>query len=183
MAKNYHVTVKRDWTKGTQWGITDMGTDIITLNKKPFGTKKEAEDFRKVYNKKSQEYMQRKYGDGFYHGLAVVECEVHEPGEALVKWKDCGEVFNDELWQKLSKLPDGVDEKHVLLKVRTFERKNEFSKRQRVMLLSSFRNDSSKSGVTGTVDGHMYYEWFDCLLVDVYAEIIETESGQPEEKK
>lgn len=174
MGKAYHVTVKRNWTKGSpQQGLTDMGTDIITLSKIPFTTKKAAENFRAQFNRKTQEEMQKKYGDGFYHGLAVVECESHDPGEALVKWKDCGKNFTGELWFELAELGEGRDEKHVLLKVTNIDDEGNFSGKERIVLLSSFRTSGAKRGFTGVVDGHMYHDWFDILHVVSYAEIVQ----------
>ena len=93
MAKQYTVTVKRDVFTGNQWN-PDVTTRTVNLTKKPLTSRKEAEDLREVYHKMSQEQMVKKFGEGHYHGLAVVEHDVHVPGEALVKWKKCDKMFS-----------------------------------------------------------------------------------------
>ena len=175
MAKQYTVTVKRDVFTGNQWN-PDVTTRTVNLTKKPLTSRKEAEDLREVYHKMSQEQMVKKFGEGHYHGLAVVEHDVHVPGEALVKWKKCDKMFTKELFDKFAdKMPIDCKEMNFLVRVQ-FEKDGVVSGKANTQMLSLFR--VANGAVTGTLKHAMYYDWIDCLRIIAYAKIEELPDGE-----
>lgn len=175
MAKYYTVVVRKDVCEGNQWNPEPV-TYIIPIHEGYLHSYKEAENLRATFNKMSQERMQKKFGDGFYHGLEIREHIIHEPGEAFIKWKKCGEMFTKELFDKFADMmPLETKEMHVLLRTQ-FEKREEKTGKPGTYLLSLFRTGNGY--ITGTLKHTMYYDWIGCLRVLAYAVVEEVPGSE-----
>ena len=163
MAKRYTVIVRRRVSMGDQHN-QDERTYIVTLTKQMLRTRKEAENLREVYHKMSQEVMVNKFGEGFYHGLEIVEHDVHVPGEALLKWQQCKEMFTERFLERMCKVLEGKSG-HILL---TVQRTGE---EPFVTLLSLVIQPDGK--YTGAIGDFSYLDCLGQLMVHGFAKVME----------
>lgn len=158
-------------------GYQTPRTSIVTLvgKKRMCRSREEAEKQRQVYHDMTQNSLRRKYGDGFYHGLEIVEHDIHEPGEARIKWKKADELYTTDFFHRLCKVFETTGNDTFLLKVQR-ERNGEKQGKERLMTLNIGK--TADDGYTGSLNDSMHFDYIDRLRVYGWAAIME----EPEEK-
>lgn len=172
MAKKYSIVVRKDTVEGNQWNPIPCSRIIKLEGKKMYNSREEAEERRKEFNNMSQEALRKKHGDGFYHGLEIVEHDFHEPGEARIKWKEVDELYSMDLFRQLCRVFDKTGCKDFLVKGHR-EHNGKPQGNERMMILSIGR--TADNGYSGSLNDSMHFDWIDRFRVHGWAMLMEEE--------
>lgn len=173
MAKKYSIVVRKDTVEGNQWNPIPCSRIIKLEGKKMYNSREEAEERRKEFNSMSQDAMQKKHGDGFYHGLEIVEHDIHEPGEARIKWHEVDEMYTMDFFRRMCKHAEKSACNTILLKTQK-ERDGVKQGDVRMMLLNIGRTNDDC--FTGTLNDSMHFDWIDRLRIYGWAILMEEET-------
>lgn len=181
MAKIYTVIVRKDTVEGNQWNPIPC-TRIITLvgKKRMCRSREEAEKQRQVYHDMTQDVLRKKYGDGFYHGLEIVEHDIHEPGEARIKWEKTDELYTMDFFHRLCEVFEKTGCDTFLLKTQ-MESDGEKQGKVKFMVLNIGRTADDK--LSGSLNGRMHFDYIDGLRVYGWAAMMEETEEAMEIKK
>lgn len=173
MAKIYTVIVRKDTVEGNQWNPMPCTRTITLVGKKRMcRSREEAEKQRQVYHNMSQDALRKKYGDGFYHGLEIVEYDIHEPGEARIKWEETDELYSMDLFMQLCRVFDKTGCKDFLVKGQQ-EHDGKPQGNERMMILSIGR--TADNGYSGSLNDSMHFDWINKFRVHGWAMLMEEE--------
>jgi hypothetical protein len=177
MRKKYSIIVRKDTVEGNQWNPIPCTRTIRLGGKggKMYSSREEAEEQRQVYHSMSQEAMRKKHGDGFYHGLEIVEHDIHEPGEARIKWKKVDKPYTMDFFRRMCEISEKTGCDTFLLKVQR-ECNGETQGKERFMILNIGK--TADDGYSGSLNDSMHFDYIDKLRVYGWAAIME----EPEEK-